>query len=72
MRRNLLLLLPAIILFLSSCSKSFEERLSGNWKLGSAWRKQFLGRDYFTLAMIAVFSRLWKTGMPGTLARLIR
>jgi len=47
MRKYLLLPLVAFSLLLSSCSKSLEDRLIGSWQLKSAWRKVFLGRDYF-------------------------
>jgi len=46
MRRNLLLLLP-VVLFISSCGKSLEDRLIGNWRIESSYRRVFLGRDYF-------------------------
>jgi hypothetical protein len=46
MIRNLLLLLP-VVLFISSCSKSLEDRLVGNWKLDNAYKRVFLGRDHF-------------------------
>ena len=48
MRKIILLLLLGFTLFFSSCSKSLEDRLIGNWKLENAWRKQLFGRDYFT------------------------
>lgn len=48
MRKNLLLPLLVITFFLSSCSKSLEDRIIGSWQLKSAWRKEFFGRDYFT------------------------
>lgn len=48
MRKIILLLLLGFTLFFSSCYKSVEDRLIGNWKLENAWRKQLFGRDYFT------------------------
>jgi hypothetical protein len=48
MQKNLLIGLLITTIFLSSCSKSLEDRIVGNWKLNSAWRQQFFGRDYFT------------------------
>lgn len=47
MNKYLPLLLP-FLLIISSCSKSVEDRLIGNWKLDDAYRKVFLGRDHFT------------------------
>ena len=47
MRKYLFLTLFVISLFLSSCTKSLEDRLIGNLQLESSWRKVFLGRDYF-------------------------
>lgn len=46
MRKHLLYLLP-VFAILSSCSKSIEDRLIGSWKVDQAYRKVFLGRDYF-------------------------
>lgn len=40
------ILLLSLVLF--SCSKSYEDRLIGSWKLEDAYRKVFLGRDHFT------------------------
>jgi hypothetical protein len=48
MYKSLLLLFTALSLLLLSCSKSYEDRLIGNWKLDDAYRKVFLGRDHFT------------------------
>jgi len=48
MRKSLLLLMLAAPFIFSSCSKSLEDRLVGSWQLQTAWRQQFLGRDYFT------------------------
>ena len=47
MRKYLLLPLLVTSLVLSSCSKSLEDRFIGSWQLKSAWRRQFIGRDYF-------------------------
>ncbi len=47
MRKIILLSSLGLTFFFSSCSKSIEDRIIGNWQLESAWRKQFLGRDYF-------------------------
>jgi hypothetical protein len=47
MKKNLLTALLFATLFFTSCSKSLEDRIIGSWKLESAWRKVFLGRDYF-------------------------
>jgi hypothetical protein len=48
MNKSLLLSAVLFSLLLSSCSKSIEDRLIGNWKLDDAYRKVFLGRDHFT------------------------
>ncbi|MBL7746109.1 MAG: hypothetical protein JNM19_01670 [Chitinophagaceae bacterium] len=47
MKRNLLLPLLIATLFISSCSKNFEDRLIGSWRLDDAYRRVFLGRDHF-------------------------
>lgn len=47
MRKNLLILLVPFLLFITSCGKSIEDRLIGNWRLENAYKKIFLGRDYF-------------------------
>ncbi|HEV7781614.1 MAG TPA: hypothetical protein VGO58_10120 [Chitinophagaceae bacterium] len=47
MRRYLLLSLLASSVILSSCSKSYEDRIIGSWQLEDAWRWVFLGKDHF-------------------------
>jgi hypothetical protein len=47
MRKNLLLASALLFLFFSSCSKSIEDRLIGNWRLDESYRKTFFGRDHF-------------------------
>ena len=46
MSRPFLLLLP-IALFLSSCAKTIEDHLIGEWKLDVSYRKELFGKDYF-------------------------
>jgi hypothetical protein len=46
MSRAFLPLLP-IALFLSSCARTIEDHLIGEWKLDVSYRKEFFGRDYF-------------------------
>ncbi len=46
MSRPLLLLLP-IAFFLSSCAKTIEDHLIGEWKLDVSYRKELFGKDYF-------------------------
>jgi hypothetical protein len=48
MRKYLLLVLSATTVFLSSCSKSLEERIVGSWQLEETWKKIPFGRDHFT------------------------
>lgn len=47
MKKYLPLPLALIILFLSSCSKTAEDRLIGKWRLDESYRRVFLGRDHF-------------------------
>ena len=35
-------------LLFTSCTKSIEDKLIGNWKLDDAYRKVLFGRDHFT------------------------
>ncbi|HET9746922.1 MAG TPA: hypothetical protein VFP97_14495 [Chitinophagaceae bacterium] len=46
MSRPSLLLLP-IALFFSSCARTIEDHLIGEWKLDVTYRKELFGRDYF-------------------------
>jgi len=48
MKKNILLPVTAIILFLSSCTKNIEDRLTGSWKLVASYRQRTFGRDHFT------------------------
>ena len=41
------LLISAIALLLSSCAKTIEDHLIGEWKLDVSYRKELFGRDYF-------------------------
>ena len=36
-----------IILLFSSCSKTFEDRLVGKWKLNTSYRQRLFDRDHF-------------------------
>jgi hypothetical protein len=45
--RKHLLPISLIILFFSSCSKTLEDRLVGNWKLNSSYRQRIFDKDYF-------------------------
>lgn len=45
--RKYLLLLSLIILILSSCSKNYEDRLVGQWKLNETYRQRIFDRDHF-------------------------
>lgn len=45
--RKHLLPLSLVILFFSSCAKTFEDRLVGNWKLNSSYRQRIFDKDYF-------------------------
>jgi hypothetical protein len=47
MKKNLLYLSLCIILF-SSCGKTLEDRLIGDWKLTGGYRQRAFDRDYFT------------------------
>lgn len=42
-----LLLLCIAVLFLSSCAKTIEDHIIGEWRLDESYRKEFIGRDYF-------------------------
>ncbi len=46
MRKHLLHFI-LIILFFSSCSKTYEDRLVGQWKLNSSYRQRLFDRDHF-------------------------
>lgn len=47
MRQHLLLPLAILSIVITSCSKSLEDRIVGNWKIDDAYKKVFLGRDHF-------------------------
>ncbi len=47
MRKYLLLPLALLLVLFYSCSKSYEDRLIGSWRLNESYRKVFLGRDHF-------------------------
>ena len=41
------LLLTTVVLLFSSCGKTIEDHLIGEWKLDISYRKELFGRDYF-------------------------
>ena len=45
MTKTILLISTCILFF--SCAKKIEERLIGEWKLDTAYKKDLFGRDYF-------------------------
>lgn len=45
--RKQLLLISFVILIFSSCSKTYEDRLVGQWKLNTSYRQRLFDRDYF-------------------------
>ena len=45
--RKHLLRFSLIGLFFSSCSKTYEDRLVGQWKLNSSYRQRLFDRDHF-------------------------
>lgn len=47
MRRNLRLIIPVLVLTITSCIKPLEDRLTGNWQLTESFRRGFFDRDYF-------------------------
>ena len=42
-----LLFLSLVILFFSSCSKTYEDRLIGQWRLNESYRQRVLDKDHF-------------------------
>jgi hypothetical protein len=46
MKKNLLFF-SLIVLVLSSCTKNYEDRLVGQWKLNSSYRQRIFDRDHF-------------------------
>ena len=47
MRSIILFVFTCIIFFFSSCSKTLDDRIPGNWQLSRSWKQGLFDRDYF-------------------------